>query len=681
MNHPHLADLVAKLPEVYQPVYGHPDLSVAAVRACEDRLAGISAVYDALSDHLGRALRVLDLGCAQGYFSFQLAARGARVTGVDSDRPSIDLCDALAGENPDLEVSFRLAGIDEVLGSLGPNEYDLILGLSVFHHLIHLHGLEVVRERLLQAGHCVSACLLELALDTEPLYWAQSLPTDPRALLQGFPFVHELSRHGTHLSPIPRPLVVVSQRYWVLPPAAGPIDSHQSESHAYARGHHKGSRQYYRSGGRLIKLFRYDVDPELDNAGELAREAAVLRAPPPGLHTPRLLTFAEHESAGWLIREWLPGRLLSECLNDPSPPDAGQVLLDVLEQLARLEEAGLYHNDLRVWNLLRQEDGRVLLIDYGSMVPEPQDRAWPGSPYLSVFILVHELVTGEIHHPEPLRPATISPWGLPQPYRRWAADLWQRRLGEWRFADMHASLERVLASPVHGDLTDSRMPPQRWAAEIERAISMHSQLFSYLHWQLDQHAARTSAAEFHSRQAKVLAQEADARAQEADARAQEADARAQEADARAQEADARAQAAAQAEAALRASLSWRITAPLRLVHGALVNIVPGPAVMKNTFHKLRQIPVRLRVGGRALLQGAARFALRRPRIRALSLRLLARTPSLRKRLERALLGGRVQHGAAEHPSATDRRVQPVEQARHALRRAADQSIDHEPNRP
>jgi O-antigen chain-terminating bifunctional methyltransferase/kinase len=674
MNDSHLADLVAKLPEVYQPVYGHPDLSVAAARACEDRLVSIFGAYDALSEHLRRPLRVLDLGCAQGYFSFQLAARGARVTGVDSDRPSIALCQALAGENPDLEVCFSLEGIDEVLGSLGPNEYDLILGLSVFHHLIHVHGLEAVRERLLQAGRHVVAFLLELALDTEPLYWAQSLPTDPRALLQGFAFVHELSRHGTHLSPIPRPLVVASQRYWVLPPAAGLIDSHQSEPHGYARGHYKGSREYYRSGDRLIKLFRYDVDPELDNAGELAREAALLRVPPPGLRTPRLLAFGEHENAGWLIREWLPGRLLPECLKDPSPPHPGQVLLDVLEQLARLEDAGLYHNDVRVWNLLREDDGRVLLIDYGSVVPEPQDQAWPGSPYLSILILVHELVTGDIHHPEPLRPATISPWGLPQPYRNWAAELWQRPLGEWRFAHMHASLERVLASPIHDDMTDSRTPPQRWAAEIERAVSMHSRLFSYLHWQLEQHAARTSAAEFHSRQAEVLAQEADARAQEADARAQEADARAQEA-------DARAQAAAQAEAALRASLSWRITAPLRVVHGALGNIVPGQAVMQNTFHRLRQIPVRLRLGGHALLQGAARFALRRPRIRSLSLRLLARTPWLRRRLERALLGGRGHHAAAEYQSMADRRVQPVEQARQALRRAADQSIDRESSRP
>ena len=33
--------------------------------------------------HLEEELRVLDLGCAQGYFSFNLANQGAFVCGVD----------------------------------------------------------------------------------------------------------------------------------------------------------------------------------------------------------------------------------------------------------------------------------------------------------------------------------------------------------------------------------------------------------------------------------------------------------------------------------------------------------------------------------------------------------------------------------------------------------------------
>ncbi len=61
--------LVSRLPEVYQPIYGHPELSEHASRATEDRFEDIRRVYEVLSDHLGRPLRVLDLGCAQGFRS------------------------------------------------------------------------------------------------------------------------------------------------------------------------------------------------------------------------------------------------------------------------------------------------------------------------------------------------------------------------------------------------------------------------------------------------------------------------------------------------------------------------------------------------------------------------------------------------------------------------------------
>ncbi|WP_261370573.1 class I SAM-dependent methyltransferase [Xanthomonas citri] len=71
-----IADLVAALPEKYQPIFGHPEISDGSSRGCEDRLEVILDVVDHLRTALGRPIRVLDLGCAQGYFSLNLAARG-----------------------------------------------------------------------------------------------------------------------------------------------------------------------------------------------------------------------------------------------------------------------------------------------------------------------------------------------------------------------------------------------------------------------------------------------------------------------------------------------------------------------------------------------------------------------------------------------------------------------------
>ncbi|CAK8737802.1 O-antigen chain terminator bifunctional methyltransferase/kinase WbdD [Sodalis praecaptivus] len=60
--------LVAELPEVYQTIYGHPEWAQAASRDCYDRIDTLGAIYDQLAAKLGRPLRVLDLGCAQGFF-------------------------------------------------------------------------------------------------------------------------------------------------------------------------------------------------------------------------------------------------------------------------------------------------------------------------------------------------------------------------------------------------------------------------------------------------------------------------------------------------------------------------------------------------------------------------------------------------------------------------------------
>lgn len=64
----HIGARVAALPEKYQPIFGHPELSEGSSRGCEDRFVLIRECARRLQGELGRPLRVLDLGCAQGFF-------------------------------------------------------------------------------------------------------------------------------------------------------------------------------------------------------------------------------------------------------------------------------------------------------------------------------------------------------------------------------------------------------------------------------------------------------------------------------------------------------------------------------------------------------------------------------------------------------------------------------------
>jgi len=103
-----LTALVAALPEVYQPIFGHPELSGQVSRVCDNRLDHILRICEAVEQAVNRPLRVLDLGCAQGYFSLSLAARGAVVRGVDFLEENIAVCTALAEEHGCKSATFSI---------------------------------------------------------------------------------------------------------------------------------------------------------------------------------------------------------------------------------------------------------------------------------------------------------------------------------------------------------------------------------------------------------------------------------------------------------------------------------------------------------------------------------------------------------------------------------------------
>jgi dienelactone hydrolase len=46
----------------------------------------------------------------------------------------------------------------------------------------------------------------------------------------------------------------------------------------------------------------------------------------------------------------------------------------------------------------------------------------------------------------PLRPVTLSPWGLPQPWRGWLLGFWHKPLDQWRYADLATALQQALAA-------------------------------------------------------------------------------------------------------------------------------------------------------------------------------------------------------------------------------------------
>jgi tRNA (mo5U34)-methyltransferase len=103
--------------------------------------------WEALAPHLPERLdgwTALDIGCNAGYYSFELAKRGARVLGVDLDLHYLRQAAWAARElGFEHSVEFRRMQVYELAGV--EDRYDLVLFLGVFYHLRYpLLGLDLV---------------------------------------------------------------------------------------------------------------------------------------------------------------------------------------------------------------------------------------------------------------------------------------------------------------------------------------------------------------------------------------------------------------------------------------------------------------------------------------------------------------------------------------------------------
>jgi tRNA (mo5U34)-methyltransferase len=92
-----------------------------------------------------RGARVLDVGCNAGFYSFELARRGADVLAVDVDEHYLRQARWAAGElGLEERVEFRHAGVYD-LAALAGERFDVVLFLGVLYHLRHpLLALEIV---------------------------------------------------------------------------------------------------------------------------------------------------------------------------------------------------------------------------------------------------------------------------------------------------------------------------------------------------------------------------------------------------------------------------------------------------------------------------------------------------------------------------------------------------------
>jgi len=263
-----------------------------------------------------------------------------------------------------------------------------------------------------------------------------------------------------------------------------------------------------------------------------------------------------------LVRDQLEGRLLVDYFETATPYDHEKIIDDTLQQLVLLEKAGLYHNDVRCWNVLISPEGRANLIDYGSISKERKDGGWPHDLLMAFIIFIREIVSHEATPPDPIRKPWLNIGIIPAKYRNAFLKLLATPKSQWSFA----YLQQSIAEADNPQSSDPEILAEGFYAllsTMENATSIYGETIHHWWGLYKKECAHGQWLQTAWDDSKVKGQEAETRAQGLEVRAQESEARAQGLEVRAQESEARAQGLEVRVQALLSSTSWRITSPLR----------------------------------------------------------------------------------------------------------------------
>lgn len=172
--------------EPYQPVAINGNILAVGERACIDRWTAIEKIAREC-----RANTLLDLGCAEGYFVQQAASEvGCIALGVDADLRRLTIAQNTATFNQVLGAGYLYSRITPALLERLP-QFDVVLFLSVLHHMMYEHGIEYART-MMKSIHSktVKRLIFDMGQSDETNHeWSRLLPKmepDPTSWIADF---------------------------------------------------------------------------------------------------------------------------------------------------------------------------------------------------------------------------------------------------------------------------------------------------------------------------------------------------------------------------------------------------------------------------------------------------------------------------------------------------------------
>lgn len=380
--------------EPYQPLYAVSGIIDVAARQSKDRAICIE-------NHLSiiQGKRILDLGSSLGYMCFYFADRGAFVDGWEYNADNT-LVEKLTQEINGVSGAHFLTKEfnQQNIVTVEAGRYDVALVLSLFHHIVHFNGLEYTQQLVADLMDRVPVVVVELAKKGEDptLFWNDAQPDDELAIfdkVRDKVEIQKIGEFGNHLSANKRPLYLVSRRK-VIEVQGRNYAYDQQSIEAYAGSPAVFSalrRRYYFADDYIIKEYIFDGSATTDNWRQIVNELNVLNnllRDKQIYHLPQLIDYELNDKAARIVLKRLAGQLLTDKEVACTVLQTKSIAKDILKSLSQLRQHGLYHNDVRSWNVILNQQG-AWLIDYGLAAPVRSD-----NDAISLLWVMHAALSG-----------------------------------------------------------------------------------------------------------------------------------------------------------------------------------------------------------------------------------------------------------------------------------------------
>lgn len=352
--------------ECTQPLYHftHPTQNVAN-NHCED-LAKI--IFQRLN-HFSRGARILEMNCCLGYFSYYFADHGYIVEGLDPDPRSIEICHLLQNFNKS-PIAFSVGEFShDFIATLAAHRYDIIFLFKLIPILVSQLGVDALQNLMVALLEKIPILLVEApseAAKTDVLYvFAKCVD----ASIEQLP----LPSSAATIYLIMKNTVTVQEKpYKIL----------SRKFMAYLGAGHF-SRFYYDCEEVFIK--KYLVSPTLQHDAQILQEIAHYQQLPQNPFFPDLLNYVHQDDAISAVFSKLPGTNLYDLLTTGAQIEALPVFRQIVHALIFLFEHGLFHNDVRLWNVMYDE-GKAYLFDLGLAAKIEKEQTT-----LALLWLIHQL--------------------------------------------------------------------------------------------------------------------------------------------------------------------------------------------------------------------------------------------------------------------------------------------------